>query len=301
MNILRGLVVRNEEDIIEENLEYYINNGIKNVVVENYSTDNTYEILKKNVGKGILEMKRINTSFFNSKILYGALMELFEKYNPDWIVLADADEFFESPDCSVNLREAIEREDEEGFNVIELHDMEFWMTPLDPKDKHIVRKRIRYYSYFTSTLYRIYRYVKGMSIFPLYHPTYPLNYKVKISPTVFINRHYKFRNLKQAYQKIERVVPEPGNPKWGFQYLKFKKDPEFFIINPEKLNYYNEDCNWSLQRKFNGWRISLSELRDYLGYNSIDEVIEKWICGRDFRVKVEGKNKYCDLYKTDIV
>ncbi len=53
------------------------------------------------------------------------------------------------------------------------------------------------------------------------------------------------------------------------------------MIDPGKLDYYNEDCNWPLKRKYSGGRMNLKELTEYLGYKFQEECYKKWILGRD--------------------
>ena len=68
MKIVGMLAVYNDNDIIEEIIQHLISQGIDLVVLDNGSTDGTYEICKKFVGKGILDLFQYKTSRSSDKV-----------------------------------------------------------------------------------------------------------------------------------------------------------------------------------------------------------------------------------------
>ena len=288
-HILRIMNVYNEEDIIYENLKYYIDKGFKTLIIDNFSTDDTYKICNRFIKNGVVKIRRIKTDFFDRKLLFKALIRLASEYNPDYLLLADADEFYESPVKGEDLYTALEKEFNKGYNVIQFHNIEFWMTKKDPKNEKSVLKRMKYYSYFDSNRFKAFKFIEGADLVKGngHYPNYPPSFKVKISPKVFISRHYKFRSLNQAYNKIERIKPPLYDKTIGFHYLKLKKDPSFFIIDEKLLTKYTEDSNWCFVRKFDGNRMTLKELADYLGFDS-EEKAKRWIRSRDYREVLKG-------------
>jgi len=121
MKILGMIPVYNDEDIIEELIEYYIDQGLELVILDNGSTDNTFEICQKYVGKGVLQIHQYKTETYVYewenilRILYD--MALF--HSPDWVIRSDSDEFLESGTSNLTLKEAIEKLDSEEFNLIQ--------------------------------------------------------------------------------------------------------------------------------------------------------------------------------------
>lgn len=254
--------VYNEEEIIECSVEHLISEGLELVVLDNGSTDSTNTILRRYLGKGMLEVSILSSRYFELGTLLPALYSLAEKYRPDWLVLSDADMFLESPYKGLSLREAIEHEAAEGYNVIQFDHFEFWMTEKDQdSSERDVRRRLRYYSWVDDYQYRAWKHYPGTSLEKTggHVPIFPSHVQMKVSPTKFILRHYKFHSLahgmRQVFEeRIPRYAPHEVRKGWHQVYYHFKKDPAYFIIDSEKLTRYENDGRWNGQRKFAGFR-----------------------------------------------
>ena len=105
--------VRNNEDIIEEVIEYLISQGLELVVLDNGSTDNTYEICEKYVGRGILKLSNYKSETFRVSINLRMLYDMALVHTPDWVVNCNSDEFLESGINSMTLSESIKQIDQE--------------------------------------------------------------------------------------------------------------------------------------------------------------------------------------------
>lgn len=279
MKVIRLVNIHNEEDILERNLKWYIDQNINTLAINNSSTDNSKDILNSMIGKGVIEVVNLDTEYFNRSALFTKITELGHKYEPDWIIFADADEFLEPLSKKhYDLNDMIYEVSLEGNNLIQFHNMEFWMTTNDPASLKDPLNRIKYYSYFDSNRYKVFKFYKGFSLLQKYGhaPTFPKEVPIKLSMHKGISRHYKFRSIDQARYKIDRVIPEPGKKDFGFHYAKFGKEEKWFVIEPSRLNLYQDDKNWNFERKFNGNRMSDCELSLYLGFNGIQELRE-WI------------------------
>jgi len=100
------MIVKNEEDIIEENIRFHAKMGVDNfVIMDNNSDDLTLEIIK-NLAKEfeitIIEEKGI---YAQSKWMTKLAKIAKKKYNPDWIINNDADEFWVAK--GKNLKEVL--------------------------------------------------------------------------------------------------------------------------------------------------------------------------------------------------
>lgn len=91
-------MVKNEADIIESFVRYHCNIFDGMIIKDNYSSDNTLEILEalRNEGKPIYILKDTSTEFAQSEKMTELLYYTANKYNPDIIVPLDADEFLTS-------------------------------------------------------------------------------------------------------------------------------------------------------------------------------------------------------------
>jgi len=281
IKILHAMNVHNESDILKYNIDWYSSQGIDSVVINNTSTDKTKEVLESLRGKGLLAVKELHTDHFDRAKLFFELTNLIHTYSPDWVVFSDADEFLQPIDQNKNLKKLIEEANIQNYNLIQFHNMEFWMTPLDDNSKSNPLERINHYSYFDSNRYKAFRFYPGFSLVPNngHAPSLPDGVTTSLSPEKGIMRHYKFRSLDQAYYKIKRIVPEPDKKEFGFHYLKFDETPDFFIITPEKLSKYNNDGNWNLERKFDGNRMTHQELISYLELKNETE-LRRWFDSR---------------------
>lgn len=108
MKIGMTLLVRDESDIIESNLDYHLNNGIDFVLVtDNGSVDGTYELCERYLNQGVVEIKREPGNDFSQYAYVSEMANLaYSKYNADWVINADADEFFVSRNYA-NLKDAL--------------------------------------------------------------------------------------------------------------------------------------------------------------------------------------------------
>jgi len=104
------ILVKNEEDIIKENILFHSKMGVDSfVVMDNNSTDSTRDILKelqKEVELTIIDEKG---DYQQSKFMTKLAKIAKRKYKPDWIINSDADEFW-VPKNNQNLKEVLSKQ-----------------------------------------------------------------------------------------------------------------------------------------------------------------------------------------------
>lgn len=109
--LIMVLLVKNEEDIIRENIEFHKEMGVDGfIVTDNNSSDKTKDILKEYVSRGwILDLIDEPSDSYNQKEWCHRMILLAKnKYKADWIISADADEFWF--DVSGNLKNSIKND-----------------------------------------------------------------------------------------------------------------------------------------------------------------------------------------------
>lgn len=260
--VLGIMAVYNEVDIVEQVVRHMRAQYIPLVVIDNGSTDGSFDLLKRCLSDGIVQLSRIETDFFELEFLLRALYTFASVYEPEWILVLDADAFFESPSLRFNLKEAISREGSKGHNLIQFNNFEFWPTEKDQTSTEPdVRKKLRYYSWNDNWQFRCFKNYPGTSINETggHLPIFPLHVRVNLSPEKFVLRHYPIRSYKQGLKKVfEDRLPRYSKDrkrKWVLpKYFKFGREERFFVIESSKLTRYNDDGKWCLERKFDGHR-----------------------------------------------
>lgn len=90
------LLVRDEADIIKENIEYHLSRGVDKIVVtDNSSVDGTTEILRDLESRGLIELfHESSLKFAQGAWVTRMARHLYDAHKVDWIMNLDADEFF---------------------------------------------------------------------------------------------------------------------------------------------------------------------------------------------------------------
>ena len=257
MKIIALMATYNEADIVQQSVSYMIAQGIPLIILDS-STDGSSEILSEFLGKGLLAIDKSPSGNFELEKILERLWEDVSKENPDWIVLCDADEFLEPPCKGMSLKEAIEFEAREGYNMIQFNNFEFLLTRLDQHSRETdVRRRLRYYTWYDDMRFNAFKFYPGTKIGEGggHFPTFPLDIEVKISPNKFILRHYRFRSYEQGLKKVfderlPRYSQEEVSKGWHTHYKNFKRTQEYFVVDSKNLTRYDEDGRWNLTRKF---------------------------------------------------
>lgn len=96
MKIVMTLLVRDEDDILEANLRYHLDQGIDHVIVtDNLSVDGTRDIVERYVGQGVATyIHESEDTYAQSKWVSRMAGIAHGDLGADWVVHTDADEFW---------------------------------------------------------------------------------------------------------------------------------------------------------------------------------------------------------------
>lgn len=119
IKLIMTLVVRDEEDILEKSIRFHKAMGVDGFIVTNHkSTDKTSEILEKLQAEGLVfDVLYKDSPNHQHHVWVNEMVSLAKnKYKADWVINADADEFYYSKD--LDLKKSIYKYSSSGINAL---------------------------------------------------------------------------------------------------------------------------------------------------------------------------------------
>jgi hypothetical protein len=109
MKLVMTLLVRDEEDVLEANLTYHLEQGVDFVVVtDNESSDATPEILRRYAEMGHVHVIEQTGDLEQAKWVTQMARLAATEFGADWVINNDADEFWWPRASSLTLRDVFE-------------------------------------------------------------------------------------------------------------------------------------------------------------------------------------------------
>jgi glycosyltransferase involved in cell wall biosynthesis len=119
----------NEEDIIVPSIRRLVNQGIGVYLIDNWSTDATWDLAGALLGKGLLGREKYPATgpsrHFDLTSLLTRVERVAGTLDADWFIHHDVDEIRASPWPSLNLLEGLYKVDRAGFNAVDHTIIEF--------------------------------------------------------------------------------------------------------------------------------------------------------------------------------
>ena len=108
MKLIMTLLVRDEADIIRQNIDYHLRSGVDHIVAtDNGSVDGTVEILERYQADGVLTLiHEPEQDYAQGKWVTRMAQVARDQIGADWIINNDADEFWVAP--SGNLKTSLD-------------------------------------------------------------------------------------------------------------------------------------------------------------------------------------------------
>lgn len=243
--VLAILHLYNEEDVIKKTIEYLLCQGLFVYVLDNWSTDNSYEIAKKcvseNPGKVFLHRfpESGGSNYYDWYLQLEKTEQLSCELDFDWFIHYDCDEFRVSPWKNCSLKEFIFNVDQLGYNCIENTVIDFRIT--ENEQENIFMEDTYFDFRYNDIMFDQVKTWKKCSNVDLKSSG---GHFVRVdNPVIFplkiLNRHYPLRCLSQAKKKVyqdrlPRFEKENRERGWHGHYRNLEKDDDF-IYNKDKL------------------------------------------------------------------
>jgi glycosyltransferase involved in cell wall biosynthesis len=258
------IAIYNEEDIIAEVVDDLIGQGIHVHVLDDGSTDNSLEKLKRFCDSGLLTIEifrppvESSGTFFEWESILRRKEELARELDSDWFIHADADEFRESPFPGMSFAQGVRLVDRLGYNAIDFAVINFY--PVEGEE--IINEGIRqsFLHYEDGAEYdrlQIKCWKKQPDSVDLvaaggHQAVFP---ERKVFPIRFILRHYPLRGREHARKKVfaERLPRFKNNDRikgWHVQYDKYDEQ-SIFVRRAEELERYEPDKVRALLMTYN--------------------------------------------------
>jgi len=256
--LIMTLLVKNEDDILEENLIFHKSMGVDGfIITDNNSSDRTPEIIQKYKEKGwILEV--INekaTNYEQKKWVDRMIWKAKVDYKADWIINADADELWYSPLGSIKTELVSTRANVLDCEMICVYPEEgkpFWQwdQTIEPVIDY-KRYNLSLHSVFTRQNKKVLHRATGYLQISMGNHKVAMFPKRKAVSSISIY-HYNFRSKQHFLNKminggkqLEQNPQKHGGRHWRYFYQLYKDgllDAEYDkVIGTTSYNQLKQD------------------------------------------------------------
>lgn len=241
----------NEGDIIYHSLRKLIDMGIGVHLIDNWSTDDSFEQIQPLIGRGILAYERFPregpTPNFSLRQLLRRAEQVCQTSGAEWIIHQDVDEVRCSPWPGVSLREGLERVAREGFNTVDHVVLRF--RPIDNSFPYggDMERHFKWFSFDRHPVYMQQRKAWRPQGAP-FSLAASAGHRVhfggqRVFPTPFLLKHYPIRSQTHGERKVlrerkPRFDPEERALGWHVHYDQVSKDTSF-LADPGTLERYH--------------------------------------------------------------
>ncbi len=262
--VIAIMTAYNEEDIIIPCIKNLVGQNIGVYLIDNWSTDETYNLAKKFEGNGLVGIEKFPTTgpskYYKWESLLSRVEELSHSLKADWFIHHDSDEIRKSPWKSVNLRDAIYIVDKAGFNAIDHTVINFRPTDNEYRAGSNFESHFQYFEFFDQpgAFLQIKAWKNlGIPVSLAQRGGHVINFKGrKVYPYKFLLKHYPIRSQSHGEKKVfkERKTrwykPEVSRG-WHVHYDQFKENQKFLRL-PSELELFDNE----FEKKFLLKRIS---------------------------------------------
>jgi len=236
LKVVAALVIRNERPYIANCLRHLIENEIDYVVVDNDSTDGTFEVLNDSFyARHLLNYVKVPyEGCFEWERMMRERQAAADAVDADWLLYVSADEIMHSYRSGETLRAAIEHVAESGYDVIDFNEFVFLPIDADYVSDHSGPQPLSHYYFFEPKRPRLMRARrKSLNVSHVDRGGHTLaGERFRLAPETFALRHYLFRNQEHAFRKYQERRFAPNEISRGWHANRYLQSRERFRFPP---------------------------------------------------------------------
>lgn len=202
------LATYNEERFIGGCIEHLIGQGVSVYLIDNSSTDQTLEIARDYLGRGLIGIENFpkDEGLYKWREILKRKEELASTLEADWFMHVDADEIHLPPVVNQTLSGALAEVQREGYNTVDFQEFVFVPTRETPDHDHPnYQKTMRwYYPFAPSSHPRLMRAWRKQSEYVGLREGggHTVDFPgMKVYPEKFPMKHYLFLSIDQIVRK----------------------------------------------------------------------------------------------------
>ncbi|HEX8149753.1 MAG TPA: hypothetical protein VF591_21415 [Pyrinomonadaceae bacterium] len=254
--VVAFMAAYNEEDIIVRSIRKWTDQGVRVHVLENWSTDSTYELAKSLERQLPVTVERFPREGPSQFFEWGAMLERFEalsrEIEADWFVRRGADEVLTPPWPGMSYRDGLHLVDRAGFNLVDHTVINF--NPVDEGFEQGMDHEAYFRHFEFGTLPSYFRQQKawkncGRPIQMAASGGHDLPFEgQRVYPFKFLLKHYPVRSQRHGEKKVFRERKARWNPLerargWHRQYDSVRGGHRFVRDESGQLLFDEEDFN----------------------------------------------------------
>jgi glycosyltransferase involved in cell wall biosynthesis len=251
IRLLGVLLCYNDGDLLEDSIQYLLNQNHNLIVWDHGSTDCTAGIIRRFEDE-LIESRYIPRDFDFYELYPAMSRHLIETYASryDWISWPDQDEFLEGPSRSKSYSEWIEEVHASPYDWMQFNNFNYWFTNADNPAITSPVSRIRRYSLFPDCAPRIRSWRASATNIRVFNHNPPLG---EPWPARFNLRHYSMRSRRQMLARLlhDRINLRRGNS--NYHYGNMQVNIDRLTITAEDLHYDDGTSELNPKPIFN-WR-----------------------------------------------
>lgn len=253
--VVAFMAAYNEADIIVQSIRKWTDQGVRVHVLENWSTDETYDLAKDLEDKLPVTVERFPqsgpTPYFDWGAMLARMEELSREIEADWFVRRGADEVLTSPWPGVSYRDGLYFADQAGFNcvdhtIVEFHPVDDGFAAGMDHEAYFKHFDFKHLSHrFQRKAWKNF----GQTISTIPSAGHDVVFAGRrVYPYKFLLKHYSFRSQQHGEKKVFRERKARWNPRerargWHVHYDAMQEGHRFVRSVTEKERFDEPEFN----------------------------------------------------------